>query len=186
MRYPYNWPPYDSEMTDKYRTNIVIPDLHSQDENGVYAFSSPIPRGNGYFRMYHYGNNFMFAAKNGEWVLNRDAFLKSKRDGYPITETNKIVHFQTTADPTQAPTSALAKEIAELALEGTNSDLDFIHSGHLCILPTIPMSTRSVVAYGKAKVMNEWSRRPHDEKPDEAKECEKLYQSILNKLKQYF
>jgi len=183
LRYPSNWPSYNAETAYKYERENVH---YNQDDHGLYSFNSPIPNGNGYFRMFHYDNNFMFAAKNGEWVLNRDAFMKSKQAGYPITETNKIVHFQTTADPTQAPTSALAKEIAELALEGTNADLDFINSGHLCILPTIPMSTKSVVAYGNAKVVMEWSRRSHDEKPDEAKECEKLYRCILSKLEQYF
>jgi len=181
-RRPCNYS-YHSEAPVKYGEM----DLYTKSENGVYSINSPIPNGVGHCRLYQYDKEFMFSAKNGAWVFNRDAFLKSKRDGYPLTHTNKIVHFQTTADPTQAPTSALAKEIAELALEGTNADLHFINSGHLCILPTIPMSTRSVVTYGNGpRIMMEWSRRPHDEKTDEAHECEKLYRCILSKLQQYF
>ena len=97
------------------------------------------------------------------------------------------MHFQTTADPTQAPTSELAKEIAHLALEGTDADLSFFHAGHLCILPTIPMASRSVVPYGPGvKAMMEWSRIEKVDKPQEAIECERLFANILLALEKYF
>ena len=133
------------------------------------------------------GDESVFPIENNEYRFDKDLFAKIKEQGYPLHKTRKIVHFQTLEDPTQAPTADLAKEIAQMALEGTNADLEFINSGHLCLLPTIPMSTRSVVPYSKeVKILTEWSRRKPEEKPDEAKECEKLYQGILHALDKYF
>ena len=81
----------------------------------------------------------------------------------------------------------LAKEIAHLALEGTDADLSFFHAGHLCILPTIPMASRSVVPYGPGvKAMMEWSRIEKVDKPQEAIECERLFANILLALEKYF
>ena len=177
QRFPCNWPA--QAWNDR--------NLFNMDSDGVIHVTTPVPGGDGFCRLFHMENNYMFKIKNDEWMLDKDAFRRSMQVGYPLDQTQKIVHFQTLADPTQAPTPELAKEIAQIALEGSNADLNFINSGHLCTLPTIPMATRSVVPYGEnVKAMMEWSRRPQNEKPDEAKECEKLYNGIVQALKQYF
>ena len=51
-------------------------------------------------------------------------------------------------------------EIAELFLEDLPNlkKLDFLHSGHMAVLPEVPVVTQSVMAYGPLKLLVKWSR----------------------------
>ena len=56
-----------------------------------------------------------------------------------INQTLATKIFQTTDDPTFAPTQKISKQITEMQYEGSDAEISYYESGHLCIVPTIPM-----------------------------------------------
>ena len=74
----------------------------------------------------------------------------------------------------------------EFFLEGLNADASYINSGHLCVLPTIPMVHESFVKYGSTKSVMQWGSITSPEgKIKEAYECQKLYDTIIDALQRY-
>ena len=90
-----------------------------------------------------------------EWSVDWDFFKNHFKAGFPLENANKLIHaqvflnkinqtqqleiFQTTDDPTFAPTQKISKQITEMQYEGTDAEISYYESGHLCIVPTIPM-----------------------------------------------
>lgn len=64
-----------------------------------------------------------------------------------------------------------------------NAELSFYNAGHLCILPTVPMVHMSSWKIANHKLMVNWSRciEP-EEKINEARECQKMYNNMLKIL----
>ena len=59
-----------------------------------------------------------------------------------------------------APSAADSMELAEFFFDGLSNvnKLDFVHSGHMAVLPEVPVVTQSIMAYGPLKLLVKWSR----------------------------
>ena len=65
--------------------------------------------------------------------------------------------------------------------------LEYINTGHLPVLPTVPMVHESVMLFGKIKFVIKWSRNRSDsQKITEASESFRLYNHILHILQNHF
>ena len=61
--------------------------------------------------------------------------------------------------------------------------LEFIETGHLAVLPMVPVVHESVMLFGQTKVVIQWSRnKSEEEKLKEFDECQTLYNSIRDIL----
>lgn len=104
-----------------------------------------------------------------------------------LNKAHRLHLFNTLDDPAMSPSRSLAKEAAELIMEGTKHEITHLESGHLCCLPYIPACDRSFMVMSGVKFIFDWSRnKTAERKAVEAAEYERFYNKALYILNDFF
>ncbi|CAG5087592.1 Oidioi.mRNA.OKI2018_I69.PAR.g11580.t1.cds [Oikopleura dioica] len=118
----------------------------------------------------------------GEFELNYEAAKSIKERRFPLENLNKLHFFSTLDDRTITPSFDLAIELMEYFLgDLPNCHVEHFHSGHLAVLPEIPVVHCSNMSLGQLKCGLIWSsNESEEEKLKEANE----YRSIHRRVKE--
>merc|ERR1712227_717862 len=117
----------------------------------------------GSFRFLSNSYGTLFNETNGKWEINENYVKSIRRDGVKFEKGTKLFQCQPLDDPVTGPNSDLIKETTEMMLEGSGTEIEYFHCGHLAALPNIPIVEKSFMRFNEAKFQMSWSRNETDD-----------------------